>query len=74
MAYTPTTWTDRNVQYPRRYTDELSNVKTFTPNEGTISNAGTAVTAAVMNNIETGIQENRQARSSYLYNTISGGL
>ena len=55
MPYTPNTWVDRNVQYPTRYTDELANVKTFTPSPGTVTEAGTTVTAAKMNNIEEGI-------------------
>lgn len=52
MAYTPTNWTDRVVQYVRRYRDELNNQKTFTPDEGTITNAGTPFSAANMNKIE----------------------
>lgn len=57
MAYIKNTWTDRSVEFPRRYLDELSEVKTFTPNEGTIYNAGTPITGARMNNIETGLEK-----------------
>ena len=55
MGYTKNTWTDKNVQFPNRYTDELSNVKTFTPSPGIVTNAGTLVTASYMNNIENGV-------------------
>jgi hypothetical protein len=57
MAYVKTIWVDRNVQYPNRYTDELANTKTFTANPGTITEAGTPVTAAAMNNIGLGIDK-----------------
>lgn len=56
MSYTKNTWNDRNVQYPTRYTDELGNTKTFTPSPGTVTNAGTNITAAYMNNLEKGIE------------------
>jgi hypothetical protein len=52
MPYTRTTWVDRQVQYPTRFTDELSNVKTFTASPGTIIEEGTLVDAAKLNNIE----------------------
>jgi len=54
--YTKNTWADRNVEFPNRYTDELAAVKTFTPSPGVITNAGTAIVAAKMNNIENGIE------------------
>lgn len=56
MAYTKNVWSDRSVQYPRRYKDQSNNQYTFTPDEGTIYNEGTPVTAARMNNIENGIE------------------
>lgn len=53
MAYIPTIWTDRAVQFVRRYLrTEDGLVYTFTPNEGTISDAGTPLNAANMNKIE----------------------
>jgi hypothetical protein len=55
--YTPTTWVDRNVQYPNRYTDQNGTLYTFTPSTGTVTNAGTEITASRMNNIENGIQQ-----------------
>ena len=56
MSYVKTVWIDRNVQFPTRYTDELGNVKTFTPNAGTVYEAGTTVTALRMNNIEDNLE------------------
>ena len=56
MAYTKTTWVDRNVQYPNRYQDQSLNTYTFTPSPGTVTQAGTDITAARMNNIENGIE------------------
>jgi hypothetical protein len=53
--YSKETWVDRSVQYPRRYQDELTNVKTWTPDPGTVTEAGTDITATRMNKIESGI-------------------
>lgn len=57
MSYTPTTWSDRSVQKPRTYTitNNGDGTSTLTAAEGTVYAAGTAITAAVMNNIENGI-------------------
>jgi len=46
---------DRSVSRPRTYTIVVNgdSSSTFTPSEGTITAAGTNVTAAIMNNIET---------------------
>ena len=48
---------DRVVQYPRRYTDELGATKTFTPSEGTITEAGTSLNAAYLQRLENGIYD-----------------
>ncbi|MGF7050422.1 hypothetical protein J2T13_004960 [Paenibacillus sp. DS2015] len=58
MAYQKTTWIDRLVQFPRRFTKTLegANVVTLTPDPGTITELGTFVSAAVMNNMELGIE------------------
>lgn len=56
----PTNWKDRNVQYPTRYTitkvggGTLSSGDTVTmaASPGAITEAGTVVTAAIMNEIE----------------------
>lgn len=71
MGYSKTTWTDRNVQYPNRYTDELSNVKTFTASPGTVTAAGTKVTASNMNNLETGVEAAH--KGTHVYGASSVG-
>jgi len=57
VAYIPETWVDRNVQYPNRYTmvDNGDGTYTLIPSPGTVTEAGTFVTAQHMNNIEQGI-------------------
>lgn len=55
MGYTKETWVDRNVQYPSRYTDQTANTYTFTVSPGTITDAGTNITADRMNNLESGV-------------------
>ena len=57
MAYTKTTWADRNVQYPNRYskTGETTTEVTLTASPGTVTAAGTALSAANLNKIETGV-------------------
>lgn len=57
MGYFRTNWLDRIVQYPNRWLDELNNVKTFTPNPGTVTEAGTYVNASRMNSINDGIEQ-----------------
>jgi hypothetical protein len=59
MAYTKNTWYDRNVEYPNRYTktDIDGDTIELAPEPGTVTNAGTNITAARMNNIETGIDD-----------------
>ncbi|MFZ3132754.1 MAG: hypothetical protein WA125_17035 [Desulfosporosinus sp.] len=69
MAYTPETWLDRNVEHPTYYTlTEIGGgVYALVPAPGTVTEAGTIVTAARMNNIESGIIK------SIKTGTISGG-
>jgi hypothetical protein len=59
MAYTPTTWRDRVVQYPNRYakTGETTTEVTLTLSAGTVTQAGTAVNATNLNKIETGVSD-----------------
>lgn len=57
MPYLKTEWKDRVVQYPRRYKDQNNNQLTLTPDEGTVTEAGTTVNAARLNNIEQGISD-----------------
>ena len=54
MSYVRTVWSDRSCTRPRTYSIVINgdSTSTFTPSEGTITAAGTNVTAAVMNNIE----------------------
>lgn len=59
------TWKDRNVQYPTRYTiskvggGALSSgdAVTMTASPGTVTEAGTPVTAANMNSIESRLDD-----------------
>lgn len=61
MAYQKKTWQDRVVEYPNRrdLADENNIVSTYTVsrNEGEITVAGDAFSAANMNNLETRIEE-----------------
>ena len=54
MGYTKTTWVDRAVQNPNNYTASgaVSGTVTLTPSPGTITNAGTPLNAAALNNLE----------------------
>jgi hypothetical protein len=63
MAYTKTTWTDRAVQFPGRYlkSGETTGAVTLVESPGTITQAGTPVNAANMNNIETGLSDAHEA-------------
>jgi hypothetical protein len=59
MAYTKTNWTDRSVEKPLTYTmqDNGDGTTTLVPAEGTIVQSGTAITASVMNKLETQYDE-----------------
>jgi len=76
LSYTKTTWSDKAIQFVRRYTLGLVSGSTYdlTPVEGTVTNAGTAITAARMNNIETGIENGAVAADIYKYNNFGGAL
>lgn len=55
MAYTKTNWQDRLVQYPSNFT-QTTNADgsiTLTPAPGTVTQAGTPITANALNNLET---------------------
>ena len=56
MSYLKTTWSDRDVEHPQRYTytDDLTYL-TVTAAPGTITNSGTDITAARMNKLESGV-------------------
>ncbi|WP_066316983.1 hypothetical protein [Bacillus sp. FJAT-29814] len=53
MPYTKTNWVDRVVQYPNRFTrTEAGGFDTLIPAPGTVTQAGTPINAAALNNIE----------------------
>lgn len=76
MAYIPTSWTDRNVSAPNTYTmtDNGDGTYTFTAAPGTITDAGTTVTAARMNAIEAGITKAHVSIDIYNYKNLGGSL
>lgn len=59
MAYTKTTWKDRLVEFSNRFTksNETATSVTLTPDPGTITEAGTPLSAANLNKIEQGIYD-----------------
>jgi hypothetical protein len=59
MAYEKTKWEDRVVQFPNRYdkSGETSTQVTLIANPGTVTQAGTPLNAANLNNIENGISD-----------------
>lgn len=59
MTYAKTTWSDRIVQNPLTYTQQTNADGTITliPAEGTVTQTGTPITAAALNNMENGIAD-----------------
>jgi len=59
MVYTKNTWTDRSVERPLTFTQTTNadGSVTLNPSEGTIISAGTPITAAKLNNLETQYDE-----------------
>lgn len=59
ITYIKTSWSDRVVATPNDYTktNETTGTVRLVPLPGAITNAGTTVTAARMNNIEQGIYD-----------------
>jgi Chaperone of endosialidase len=59
MTYAKTTWTDRIVQNPLTFTQQTNADGTITliPAEGTVTQAGTPITADALNNMENGIAD-----------------
>ena len=55
--YSTTTWTDRQVQFPARFTKsgETTNSVTLTASPGTVTQTGTPISSTNMNKIERGI-------------------
>lgn len=58
MSYQPTEWRDRAVQRPRTYqvTNNPDGTITLVPEPGLITEPGTPMNAARLNNIESGIE------------------
>lgn len=60
MSFNKKTWVDREVQYPGRRTlthaDESTEVVTLTRNEGAVAEAGDALNASTLNNLENRIE------------------
>jgi hypothetical protein len=58
MVYNKTTWADRQIQYPGRFTRTSDGTyDTLTPAPGTISQSGTPITASALNKLETQYDE-----------------
>jgi hypothetical protein len=79
MAYSKTTWVDRLVKFPGRFTksNETSGSVTLAADPGTVTNAGTALSATNLNKMETGIDEahkNSIGSIVYAYKNIGGAL
>jgi hypothetical protein len=57
MPYSKTTWKDRSVEKPLTFTLQTNadGTTTLIPAEGTIVEPGTAITSALLNNMEDGI-------------------
>lgn len=76
MAYTKTTWLDRAVQYPNRYTKtgETASEVTLTANPGTVTQTGTAVNATNLNKLETGVFEAHRENDNLYVLSVMGGF
>ena len=77
MPYNKTTWKDRSVESPLRFTmqDNGDGTITLIPNEGTIVEPGTPITAALLNNMEAGIESaarktENQDMGGFLYSNM----
>ena len=68
MAYTPTEWTNREVEKPRTYvmTDNGDGTITLTPSEGQVFATGTPLDATNLNKMEQQIASNDSALANKL--------
>ena len=68
MAYTPTEWTNREVEKPRTYvmTDNGDGTITLTPSEGKVFATGTPLDATNLNKMEQQIASNDSALANKL--------
>lgn len=75
MTYSKTTWADRIVQYPYRYskTGETSTEVTLNASPGTITTAGTSVNATNLNKIEQGIYDESTTNDMQMTLLAMGG-
>lgn len=79
MAYTRTTWADRLVQFPNRFSksNETTTSVTLSADPGTVTNAGTALSATNLNKMEDGIElanNNSIGSIVYAYRNFGGAL
>ncbi|WP_135553236.1 hypothetical protein [Paenibacillus cymbidii] len=76
MAYNETTWVDRAVQFPNRYSKSGESVGqvTLVADPGTVTEAGTPINAARLNNIEDGVLKAAIFGTIYAYRNLGGGL
>jgi hypothetical protein len=76
MAYTKTTWIDRLVQFPGRFTksSETASSVTLTADPGTVTQAGTPLNSSNLNKIETGLEEAHSITNIYSYKNVGGAL
>jgi hypothetical protein len=77
LPYSKTTWTDRSVEKPLTFTMQTNADGTITliPAEGTIVAPGTAITSALLNNMENGIasaarKTENQDMGGFLYSNM----
>ncbi len=69
MSYTPTTWLDRIVTHARRFTitNVSGDIYDLTPETGTVTEAGTPVNAANLNNLENGLADHTLAEMPHRF-------
>lgn len=63
--FNPINWKDRQVQYPRRYTEayDADGKRTDTPSPGEVQEPGTQISATNLNQMDFGIQDAKIAHS-----------
>lgn len=76
MTYSKTTWADRVVQYPYRYskTGETTTEVTLQASPGTVTTAGTAVNATNLNKIENGLYDESVINENQMILLAMGGF
>jgi hypothetical protein len=83
VAYSKTSWVDRMVQYPNRFTksSETPTQVTLAADPGVVTNAGTPISASNLNKIEQGLYDAHiaadaalVARNLYAYKNMGGSL